>query len=586
MARLLSVNVGLPKEVSWSGRTVWTGIWKVPVEGRRIARRFNIEGDGQGDLIGHGGEQRAVLVYQMDSYRYWEAQLRRGDFTFGQFGENFTVEGLPDNEVCIGDRYRIGNALFEVSQPRVTCYRVGIRMREPRMAALLVSSLRPGFYFRVIEEGDVGAGDEITKAASGPEGMTISQINGLLYLPGHPRAKLEQALRMPALSIGWQGSFRALLEREMHHQPGGGNPGLAPETGPQPAWPGFRNLELTQKHRESDNVVSLVLAPRHGDALAMPQPGQFIVLRVRPGPNVTPLLRSYSLLDLPSTRSYRIGVKREPHGIASAYLHDQVRVGDSLEVSAPRGNFILRPGEEPVVLLSAGIGVTPVLSMLHALAASRSSRNVRWIYGARNGAHHPFSAEMRQMFPLLPNLDADILYSQPDANDRPGLDYDQFGHVTMQLLEARDVPRNAQFYLCGPAGFLRDLRTGLLRYGVPADHIHAEVFGSGEFGTPGLINEHYRPPHSLDTIAGSPLISFARSGVAAGWNGSYRTLLEVAEACDVPVQWSCRTGVCHRCEVGLVAGTVKYDPEPLEPPAEGNLLTCCAQPTSDVVIDL
>src|ERR1044071_3376251 len=157
MARLLSVNVGLPRDVAWRGKTVHTAIWKDPVQGRRMVRRLNIDGDGQGDLISHGGEQRAVLVYQIDSYRYWQRELRRDDFVCGQFGENFTVEGLPDADVCIGGRHRIGGAGFRGTQTRVTCYRVGIRMNEPRMAALLVSQGRPGFYLRVIEEGEVEA---------------------------------------------------------------------------------------------------------------------------------------------------------------------------------------------------------------------------------------------------------------------------------------------------------------------------------------------------------------------------------------------------------------------------------------------
>src|SRR5258705_7958210 len=213
MARLLSVNVGLPRDIEWKGRTVHTGIWKNPVRGRCRVGRLNLDGDGQGDLGGHGGEQRAAFVYQIESYRYWQEQLKRTDFVHGQFGENFTVEGLPDAEVCIGDRYRIGGALFEVTQPRVTCYRVGIRMDEPRMAALLVSHGRPGFYFRVLQEGEVQAGDEIVKVLEGPQGMSVAEINGLLYLAGHPRPKLEQALRIPALSAGWRDSFQALLHR-------------------------------------------------------------------------------------------------------------------------------------------------------------------------------------------------------------------------------------------------------------------------------------------------------------------------------------------------------------------------------------
>src|SRR5262247_1317515 len=163
MARLLSLNVGLPRDVTWNGKTVRTAIWKFPVEGRRMVRTLNIDGDAQGDLASHGGEQRAVFVYQMDSYHYWERFLDRNDFSFGQFGENFTVEGLADNEVCIGDRYRIGEAVFEVTQPRVTCYRLGIRMNKPRMPALLTSSGRPGFYLRVLKPGEVGGGDDVVK---------------------------------------------------------------------------------------------------------------------------------------------------------------------------------------------------------------------------------------------------------------------------------------------------------------------------------------------------------------------------------------------------------------------------------------
>src|ERR1700759_298826 len=198
MPRLLSVNVGLPRDIEWQGKTVHTAVWKTPVQGRRMTRRLNVDGDGQGDLAGHGGEHRAVFVYQIESYRYWQNQLGRNDFTYGQFGENFTVEGLLDNEVCIGDRYRVGSALFEVTQPRVTCYRVGMRMHEPAMAALLVSHRRPGFYFRVLEEGEVGDGDEITKVTDGPERLTVATVDGLLYLPNPSREQLESALRVPA----------------------------------------------------------------------------------------------------------------------------------------------------------------------------------------------------------------------------------------------------------------------------------------------------------------------------------------------------------------------------------------------------
>jgi len=199
MARLLSVNVGLPRDIVWKGRTVHTAIWKNPVFGRCGVGRLNIKGDGQGDLAGHGGEQRAVFVYQIESYRYWQEQLKRTDFLHGQFGENFTIKGLPDDAVCIGDRYQIGSAVFEVTSASCHLLSVGIRMNEPRMPALLTFSGRPGFYFRVLQEGEVGADDEITKVGEADERMTVAEINGLLYLPNHARDRLERALRIEAL---------------------------------------------------------------------------------------------------------------------------------------------------------------------------------------------------------------------------------------------------------------------------------------------------------------------------------------------------------------------------------------------------
>src|SRR6266700_3882218 len=351
MPRLLSVNVGLPRDIAWRGETVRTAIWKEPVQGRRMVRRLNIDGDGQGDLAGHGGEYRAVFVYQMESYHYWERQLGRNDFVFGQFGENFTVDGLSDKEVCVGDQYRIGSALFEVTQPRVTCYRVGIRMNEPQMAALLVSHRKPGFYFRVLQEGEVEAGDEIIKVADGPERMTVAEIDGMLYLSGHSREQLERALRIPALSPGWKTSFEALLEQALTGNTAGGNPGLAPASGPPPAWQGFRPLRVSHMEQESRSIVSLVLVSADKQPLAVALPGQFVVLRLQPKPDAPPLLRNYSLSDTPRADHYRVSVKHEVNGAASTYVHNQVHVGDVLDVSAPRGAFTFRQGLSPVVSL-------------------------------------------------------------------------------------------------------------------------------------------------------------------------------------------------------------------------------------------
>ena len=587
MARLLSVNVGLPREILWRGKTVYTSVWKEPVQGRRLVRRLNVDGDAQGDTAGHGGEHRAVFVYQMDSYHYWQRELKRNDFTFGQFGENFTVEGLADSEVCVGDRYRIGSALFEVTQPRVTCYRVGMRMDEPRMPALLVAHRRPGFYFRVLEEGEVGAGDEIVKVAEGPERLTIAAVDGLLYLSGPAKEDLVRALRIPALSPGWKSSFEALLQQRVQPKSRTGNAGLLSPEQQVTAVPGFRPLKVARKDRESASVISLVLEPVDERPLTVPQPGQFVVLRIRPNANMSPIFRSYSLSDLPDSGRYRISVKVEPHGIAGTYLSKEIRVGDVLDVSAPRGAFILQCSELPIVLLSAGVGVTPVMAMLHALAADASPLPLWWIYGTRNRLDHPFSREARDLLAKLPHARRYVQYSRPDLTDRMGVDYDAVGRLTVADLKKLGVPRESDFYLCGPPAFLEDFTAGLQDWGVTRDRVHTEIFGSGKSITPGVKKAPRRQPHTLAGSSGDgPRISFARSGLSVSWDPKFQSLLEFAEACDVPVRWSCRTGVCHTCECGLVSGSVTYDPEPLEPPAAGNLLPCCSRPEEDLVIDI
>jgi ferredoxin-NADP reductase/MOSC domain-containing protein YiiM len=550
-----------------------------------MARKLDIDGDAQADLEGHGGEQRAVFVYQMDSYHYWERILGRNDFTFGQFGENFTVDGLLDNEVCIGDRYRIGGAIFEVTQPRVTCYRVGIRMNEPRMPALLVEHHRPGFYFRVLQEGEVCAGDDIVKTTDGPEQMSVADVDALLYLPGHSSEQLQRALRIPALSKGWQSSFQAMLQQDLSSKPTAGNPGLANEE-QAPAWPGFRQMRVARIHKESDNVTSFVLAPIDGQPLPVCLAGQFIVLRMFVDPGKAAVLRSYSLSDLPAADHLRISVKSELNGIGSGFLCNRAREGDVLDVSAPRGSFTLRPGQNPVVLLSAGVGATPVMAMLHTLAAEKSEREIWWIYGARKGVDHPFAEESRSLLKQLSRGRGYIVYSRPAATDQVGVDFDAPGHIDTALLERIGVSQVSDFYLCGPSSFLENMRDGLGNWGVPAGNVRTEIFGSLEAITPGMAQVAHTPHLPQGPPGTGSSVSFARSGITAAWDPKFASLLELAEACDVPVRWSCRIGVCHTCMTGLIDGSIIYNPEPLERPASGNVLVCCSQPNAGVTLDL
>jgi ferredoxin-NADP reductase len=398
---------------------------------------------------------------------------------------------------------------------------------------------------------------------------------------------LERALRIEALSSGWRASFGALLQSQLTGA-GSGNAGLAPPPAAHPAAPGFRPLAITAINHESADVISLTMQSADGQLLRTALPGQYVVVRLQRTLGGPPLFRSYSLSGPLSTERYRISVKIEPDGAAGTFLQEHVRVGNALDVSSPRGSFILQSGQRPVVLLSAGIGATPLLAILHALAAAGSTRQVLWLHAARDGQHHPFAAEVRRLMLALTHGRSYVCYSRPGSRDRMGEDFDATGHLSRSVFDEAGLPREADVYLCGPTRFMADMKEALAAFGVAPQRIHAEIFNGSESMTPGVVGVATRAPHlPSDDANTGPLVSFARSGIAAHWNASdYQSILELAEACDVPVRWSCRTGVCHNCESGLVSGAVAYGPEPLERPPGGNLLVCCSQPSSDVVIDL
>lgn len=567
MGTLVSVNVGMPKNVQWRDKTVYTGIWKAPIEGPVMVRRLNVDGDGQGDLAGHGGEQRAVMVYQTEAYDFWKTYLGRDDLQPGHFGENFTVTGLADDDVCIGDRYRIGDAEFEVTQPRVTCFRVGIRLDEPDMPNLLVSQHRPGFYFRVITEGRVRAGDDIVRTRRGRHELSVAVVDALLYLPGRSVETLRKAVDVPALSPGWQQSFHDLLAAR---------DGTASAVAPAlPGWKGFRNLRVTQTRRESSQVLSITLEADDRSSLPPALPGQYLTVKVAGAGKPAPM-RSYSLSDDSSAGSYRISVKREDHGVVSRWLHDHIQPGSVIAAAAPRGDFYLTEDSGPVVLFSAGIGATPVLAMLHALSAAGSPRDIWWLHTARNRETQSFADEVTSLIDLLPHARQQVFYTETQ------------GRLRRESIAALSLPTNATVYLCGPTQFMADMRDDLVGIGFDPARIHSELFGALPAINPGIVEGGERkPPHRPVGPPGTgPAITFARSGLTVEWSPRYRSILDLAEACDVPTRFSCRSGVCHVCVTGVVAGTTSYVQQPLEPPGDGSVLICSAAPETDVVLDL
>jgi ferredoxin-NADP reductase len=431
---------------------------------------------------------------------------------------------------------------------------------------------------RVITEGRIKAGDAIVKTRTGAGALSVADTDALLYLPGRDSAKLRLALKIPALSPGWRGSFRELLEA-----PGGPNTAAA-GTDTEPAWAGFRELRVTEVLPESTTVSSIHLAAVDRTRLPAAKAGQYLTLRLRGAGKPAPV-RSYSLSSAPGASGYRISVKHEPHGVVSTYL-TRLRAGAILDAAAPRGDFVLDAETGPVLLISAGIGLTPVLSMLHQLAAVHSERQVWWIHGARGPREHPLAAEAQALLASLPRAREHVFYSAATSGESAGGNV-TLGRLTKDKLAALGIPAAASVYICGPASFMTDMQDALAEQGIDPARIRTELFGALPSINPGLTGRVSQQPHQPPGPPGTErLVTFARSGISVPFSGDKRSVLELADACDVPTRWSCRTGVCHTCVTPLLSGKVAYSPEPLELPTEGAVLICSARPVTDIVVDM
>ncbi len=579
---LKSVNVSMPKDIVHNGKVVTTGIFKEPAEGRVMLRRLNLDGDGQADLWGHGGAVRAVYVYSFENYAYWARELGRDNFTIGQFGENFTVEGMLEDDIQIGDVFRIGSALVEVSQPRVPCYKLAIKMGIEGFQNQFLASGRMGFYFRVLEEGEVGAGDTIELVKRDPRAMTVREVNELLYFDKENLKGTAKALDIPALSHGWKGSFE---ER------------LAKAAAPAKTRERYRAFIVDRKEPESETITSFYLAPEDRAALPRFLPGQFLTFELSIPDQPKPVLRTYSLSDRPNSDYYRVSIKREAApadrpdltpGLSSNYFHDEVVVGTKLRVGAPRGKFHLDPdSERPVVLLSGGVGLTPMISMINAIVQSGTRRPAWFIHGARNGREHAMGSHVRRMVEANDNVHAHIRYSQPGAADIEGRDYDSQGRVDIALLKQLLPFDDYEFYLCGPTPFMRSLYCGLLSLDVSETRIHYEFFGPAS-----ILKEDAKPigpatvPTAETELAGGIQVTFARSGVTAGWDPACDSILDLAERHGLNPDYSCRSGICHTCMCALVEGEVEYLEDPLDEPDPGCVLICCSRPKTSLVIEV
>jgi len=582
--KLLSVNVSLPKEISFQGRSVTTGIFKEPVEGRVMVRRLNVDGDDQADRRVHGvGFEMAVYFYPVEHYAFWEKELGRKGFPHGQFGENFTVEGLSEETVRVGDIFRVGAARLQVSQPRVPCYKLAIRMGEGLdFPARFQETGRMGFYCRVLEEGEVGAGDSIELVERDDHSVTMAEFIRVYLHETHEPASLERVLASRDLGEAWRVYLEKMLEK------------ARPVMGPR-GWEGFRGFMVDRKVPESETITSFYLKPQDGKPLPSYMPGQFLTFRVNIPEHSRPVARTYSLSDSPNHPDYyRVSIKRLPApaeppgippGLSSNYFHDCVQPGARLCVMAPRGKFYLDPEDDtPVVLLSGGVGLTPMISMLNAIVESGNQRTVWFVHGSRDGRDHAMGAHIRGLAAERDHVHVHVSYSQPRPEDVEGRDHDSQGRVNVEMLKQVLPPAAYDFYLCGPTPFMKSLYDGLLKWGVAETRIHYEFFGPASELRKG--GEAARKATAAAQDDEKFEVSFAKSGLTAMWDPSSETILDFAEAQGLRPDFSCRTGICHTCMSRLIEGEVEYVTEPLDMPDPGCVLICCSRPRSNIVVDV
>jgi ferredoxin-NADP reductase len=350
------------------------------------------------------------------------------------------------------------------------------------------------------------------------------------------------------------------------------------------AWQGTRPLVVTAVVDEAVDVRSFYLADPEGRPLPSFEPGQYLTLHLPIGSEGKSVVRCYSLSDMPREQYYRLTIKRcgppvdAPHlpaGRASSWMHDRAVVGTRIESSAPAGAFFLDPRyDEPVVLIAGGVGITPIYSMLAAIAANQPTRPVWLFYGVRNASEQIFAAALRDLVRDASTIRQFIAYSSPGADDRQGHDFAHRGRLTADLIQQQLPAGKYRYYLCGPAGMMQSLVVGLLDRGVADDHIHFEAFGPASV----------KRPSKLDV---EPVrVRFKNAGGECQWTGEYDSLLDLAEANGIAVDFGCRAGNCGQCAVQVVEGRIATARKPGVAVADGQCLLCISTPASAVVLEV
>jgi ferredoxin-NADP reductase/MOSC domain-containing protein YiiM len=576
--KIISVNLGLPRTVQWKGKPVSTGIFKTPVSDRIKVRFLNLDGDRQADLSVHGDQDKAIYAYPAEHYVHWHREFPDMALPWGMFGENLTTEGLLEDTVQVGDRFRVGSAEVVVTQPRMPCFKLSLKFGRDDIVKRFLASGHTGFYFRVVTEGEVRAGDPLVLVEPAANSVTVSEVTRLYVRDKNDLNGLRRIAAVASLPDDWRDYFKEQIER------------VATPVHPRPRqispWAGFRSFTLREKVRESDNVSSFYLVPEDGQPLPPYLPGQYLTVRTHiPGVD-RPVVRSYSLSDAATTDHYRLTIKRiqrradEPgpaFGLVSTYFHDQLAIGDRIEVKAPAGAFTVdvKQHDQPVILIGGGIGITPLLSVLNSIVAAQSPRETWLLYGVRDHREHIMRVHLETIARAHPNVHLHTFYSRPiRAIDGLGI---HVGRIDLGTLQRLMSSQAYDFYVCGPPAMMDLVTRGLETWGVPADRVHMEAFG------PATIKQAVRGP-VVQPDCGID-VTFARSGVTTLWSRCETPLLELAEKHSVAIDFGCRAGSCGTCVTRVLSGAVRYLHQPNAPLQADESLPCIAVPAEPLVLD-
>ena len=561
--QVLSVNVGQRRFVDWRDQQIETGFYKAPVHGPVNIRGVNLAGDDQADRAVHGGPFKTVYAYPHEHYARWRDELSDSVLDPGSFGENLTLSGLLEEDVACGDILHIGDAALIVTEPRVPCWKLAMRFGRDDMPAVFARRGLTGWYMAVHAEGSLTAGDGITIEHTTEPRITMRQLADLRSRPAEADpATLHAARHLPWLTSEWHDFIERMLARPTSSKP------TPPTVRP--------NVRISSRRSLSPDVVELELAPTTGERLPPAAAGQFVALTVegRDGRRAT---RCYTLCGPPDSDRWRVAIKQVPDvDDSSPLISHRMRdlpIGHVLDSAAPAGTFTLdlhEPGR-PLVLIGAGIGVTPIISMLRAILADPAPRQDPIIVvHACESPERELYADVFQQAHSTPGI---TVHTFCLKDGRPSAGHPHAGLLDVDRLMELVPSMWADFFVCGPPGLTTLLHDGLLARGMPTDHFHTEAFGP----TAARTNHISRP--------GPCEVTFDRSSYTVLSTDPAETILDVAERYGVQIESSCRSGSCGTCATAILDGTVAYPTEPTAPHSANTVLACLAIPTTNVVID-